>query len=73
MADKKRKSQAELAAEKTKNKKKALSKKYVRKSKPTGQSKKDEAREVPIRLISSVVCLAMFVLFVVAFFSRMAF
>ncbi len=68
MADKKRKSQAELAAEKTKNKKKSTSKKYVRKSKPAEQTKKSEVREVPIRLISSVICLALFILFVVAFF-----
>ncbi len=66
MADKKRKSQAELAASKAKSKKKAPAKKVQNKEKSV---KKEQAQksEIPVRLISSLVCLGLFVLLLVAY------
>ena len=68
MANKKHKSQAEIAAEKTKKNKKAAAKKTAPKNKQTAQAKKSEQRDVPVRLISSVICLGLFILLLVAFF-----
>ena len=60
MANNKRKSQAQLAAEKSKSKKKTPAKKAT--------AQKAEVKEIPVRLISSLVCLGLFILFAVAFF-----
>ncbi len=66
MADKMRKSQAELAASKSKNKKRTS------KSPATGKAKvakpvKEQNRDIPVRLISSVVSLGLFILFLISF------
>ncbi len=67
MADKIRKSQAELAAAKTKKKKKASSEKAA-KYKKSESKEKNNTQEVPVRLISSVGIVCLFILFLVAFF-----
>ena len=71
MAEQKQKSQAERAASSNKtsnsrNKKKSSASKPA--SKPTAASaqKRTEKTEIPVRVISSTVCLILFVLFVIA-------
>ena len=69
MADKIRKSQAELAASKTKKKKKkTTATKPVSKDVKVRTNQKTDAPEIPVRLISSLVILCLFILFLVAFF-----
>ena len=74
MAEKTRKSQAEKAASaakaqnKKKNNKKAVSVSNTTKNKTAQETSKAKTREIPIRLISSIVFLALFVVFMVAFF-----
>ncbi len=68
MAEKKRKSQAEKAASATRSKKsnKKSASAAVKKSATTKPTEKNrQAGEIPVRLISSIVCLALFVLFLV--------
>ena len=66
MADKVRKSQAELAASKTKNKKKTSKGRATAQSK-TSKPIKEQNHDIPVRLISSVVSLGLFVLFLISF------
>ena len=73
MAEQKRKSQAEKAAsaarakdKKTKNKKVSVNNSVLKNKK--NEKKDTKVREIPIRLISSVILLGLFVLFLVTFF-----
>ena len=71
MAEKVRKTQAEKAAASAKsaksNKKNEPSKNNLLK-KSTGSKNGTKSQEIPKRLISSVICLMLFILFLVAFF-----
>ena len=66
MADKVRKSQAEIAASKSKKNKKTSKNRKIS-SAQVKKPVKEEKSDVPVRLISSVVTLALFVLFLVSF------
>ena len=66
MADKTRRSQAEKAADsKAKKKKQSSNKKSTGTSKQTTKSNNTAAPNIPIRLISSIIFLALFVLFLI--------
>ncbi len=68
MAEKKYKSQAEKAASAAKSRKAKTYKVKRDPSKQTKPTKKEQPREIPVRLISSAVCLILFVLFLITFF-----
>ena len=66
MAEKVRKSQAEVAASKSKGKKKPAKNRTSSKKEYT-KPDKQEKQDIPVRLISSVVTLGLFILFLISF------
>ncbi len=73
MAEQKHRSQAEKAAAASKTKKSKPSSAVSKQNRSVKNTQKSSqrstaAREIPVRLISSVICLALFVLFLVIFF-----
>ena len=66
MADKVHKSQAELAASKSKNKKRTSKTQTNGKGKSVKPAN-EKTRDIPVRVISSVVSLSLFILFLIAF------